>query len=189
MQKSDEETIVRRALELFRRQGYHHTSMSDVGEASGLLKGSLYHYFQGKEQLAVHAIERVREDFRTQVLVLADSDAETPLQRLQRVNTATFAYFTAQEGGCLLGNLALETAGTVTRFRGPIAEYFQEWMRMYERIYRAADLGADRARIWAEEAVALIQGALMVSRVFGDTAPLHRALQGMTGRLQAALSA
>ena len=183
MQKSDEDTIVRRATELFRVHGYHHTSMSEVGEASGLLKGSLYHYFPGKEQLALSAIERVRTEFRATVFAQANAEGLSPSEHLRRVNEATRRYFEARDGGCLLGNLALETLGTVPRFREPIEAYFQEWIGTYESIYLAATRDPGRARKDAEEAVALVQGSLMMCRVFGSATPLRRVLDGLQERL------
>ena len=59
LQKIDEEGLVREALALFRRQGYHKTTMADVAGACGLLKGSLYHYFPSKEALALAVMQRV----------------------------------------------------------------------------------------------------------------------------------
>ena len=39
------------AARLFRRQGYHGTSMTDIAVALKITKGSLYHYFPGKTDI------------------------------------------------------------------------------------------------------------------------------------------
>lgn len=39
------------ALSLFALKGYHETTMDDIVEATGLSKGTLYWYFQGKQAL------------------------------------------------------------------------------------------------------------------------------------------
>jgi AcrR family transcriptional regulator len=44
-------TLVREAAVLFRRRGYHGTSMSDIAEAMRLNKGTLYHYFPSKSDI------------------------------------------------------------------------------------------------------------------------------------------
>lgn len=41
-------TLVREAASLFRRFGFHGTSMGDLGAAMNLNKGTLYHYFPSK---------------------------------------------------------------------------------------------------------------------------------------------
>lgn len=43
--------ILERAAELFSRRGYHATTMRDLGEKTGLLPGSLYAHFSGKEEI------------------------------------------------------------------------------------------------------------------------------------------
>lgn len=59
--------ILTKAAELFRTQGYHATSLSQILKTTETQKGTIYHYFpQGKEQLAIEAIEqtgKIREDF------------------------------------------------------------------------------------------------------------------------------
>ena len=41
------------ALSLFAQKGYHETTMDDIVEATGLSKGTLYWYFQGKQDLFI----------------------------------------------------------------------------------------------------------------------------------------
>lgn len=43
--------IVTAAWDLFYRQGYEHTTVEDIIEASGTSRGSFYHYFEGKDAL------------------------------------------------------------------------------------------------------------------------------------------
>ncbi|HKY51602.1 MAG TPA: helix-turn-helix domain-containing protein, partial [Candidatus Limnocylindria bacterium] len=45
------------AARIFREKGYHGTSVRDIAEAVGLLKGSLYHYIRSKEQLLARLFE------------------------------------------------------------------------------------------------------------------------------------
>ena len=50
--KTDSDAVIDAALTLFRTQGYHHTTVADIAAACGLLKGSVYHYFAGKKEVA-----------------------------------------------------------------------------------------------------------------------------------------
>jgi AcrR family transcriptional regulator len=43
--------IMQAALELFARDGFHNTSVSEIASAAGISKGLLYNYFGGKEDL------------------------------------------------------------------------------------------------------------------------------------------
>ena len=49
--------IVRGAGKLFAEQGFDNTSLQDVGDAVGVLKGSLYHYIESKEHLLYDVIK------------------------------------------------------------------------------------------------------------------------------------
>ena len=49
--------IVAVAAELFGERGYDAVSLDDVAERLDVTKGSLYHYFSGKEELGSAAIE------------------------------------------------------------------------------------------------------------------------------------
>lgn len=52
------EEIVQAAAILFRRKGFDATSMQDIAEAVGMLKGSLYYHFTSKEELLYEVVNR-----------------------------------------------------------------------------------------------------------------------------------
>ncbi len=49
--------IIAAATRIFREKGYHATSMQDIAEAVGLLKGSLYHHISSKQELLLKVFE------------------------------------------------------------------------------------------------------------------------------------
>lgn len=50
--------IMDAAIALFVAQGYRRTTLEDVAEAAGVTRGAIYHYFKGKEDLLLRAIDR-----------------------------------------------------------------------------------------------------------------------------------
>lgn len=50
-QSSSREALYRGAAELFAANGYHGTGMADLERATGLSRGSIYHYVRGKDDL------------------------------------------------------------------------------------------------------------------------------------------
>ena len=56
------EDVVDTAAELFSKQGYAGTSVQDVADAVGMLKGSLYHYINTKEDLLYAVIQEAHHD-------------------------------------------------------------------------------------------------------------------------------
>lgn len=73
--------IVNAAAELFRSKGYSATSIQDIADATGLLKGSLYHYVDSKEDFLFHIIQGVYADAVADIQRVADLDAK-PEERL-----------------------------------------------------------------------------------------------------------
>ncbi|MTW85726.1 TetR family transcriptional regulator [Virgibacillus dakarensis] len=60
IRKLAKENIITAAMELFIRQGYHATSISDVAKQAGISKGLLYNYYKGKEELlSKMVVERI----------------------------------------------------------------------------------------------------------------------------------
>jgi AcrR family transcriptional regulator len=53
----DQQTVLRRAVEVFNRQGYDGTSMGDLARELGVGKSALYHHVPGKEALLSQALD------------------------------------------------------------------------------------------------------------------------------------
>ncbi len=53
----DQQTVLRRAVEVFNRQGYEGTSMGDLARELGVGKSALYHHVPGKEALLSQALD------------------------------------------------------------------------------------------------------------------------------------
>lgn len=174
VKKTDKDKVIDAALMLFRVNGYHHTSMQDISQACGLLKGSIYHYFPGKKELAVAALERVIEDAREKLFApLMNGDASVEV-RLRHLGDAVERYFIGREGGCLMGNLALEVGEQVPEFMDCIRRYFAEWAIALTRLLEGK-YGRERAAQLAEDAIARVQGAIMMMGVNKDEKILRRA--------------
>jgi AcrR family transcriptional regulator len=164
VQKTDRDAIVQVALACFKRNGFHHTSMAAIAEEAGLLKGSLYHYFNDKDALALAAVEWVHTHFREHVFSHARRDDRTPAQRWRAMWEATGAYFEKSDGGCLMGNLTLEAGLTHTRLRNRCADYFDEWQDALAAVLVHRQTPA-AARREAARLVAEVQGLLLLERL------------------------
>ena len=53
----DQQTVLRRAVEVFNRQGYDGTSMGDLARELGVGKSALYHHVPGKQALLSQALD------------------------------------------------------------------------------------------------------------------------------------
>ncbi|BAT71884.1 TetR family transcriptional regulator [Thermosulfidibacter takaii ABI70S6] len=73
--------IIREAVRLIAEKGYKSTSLEELSEKVGIKKASLYHYFEGKEDLLYWIFmdvgERIRKDF-----LKIDSQIKDPVKRI-----------------------------------------------------------------------------------------------------------
>ena len=178
VQKTDMKEIIDCSLKLFRRQGYHRTTMAEIGIACGLLKGSLYHYFPSKEALAQAVMDDVHSRFSRAIFQWADDltlDADARLERMMR---ETESYFLNGDGGCVMGNLALEVIDTIPEFGQKIRNYFKDWSTAISYIL-SCRLDHNTAQERADRAVAEIQGAIMMMRIYGNRDALTLTTQGI----------
>ncbi|KUO78926.1 MAG: TetR family transcriptional regulator [Desulfosporosinus sp. BRH_c37] len=61
--KDKEETILNAAFEVFKENGFTNASMKDIAVKAGLGKGTLYEYFQNKEDLFIQIVKAKSNHF------------------------------------------------------------------------------------------------------------------------------
>ncbi len=174
VRKVDKSDIIKEALKLFRTQGYHKTTMADIGNACGLLKGSIYHYFSSKEVLMREVLEVLRDYYRDRVFIHAYDTDRSAEEKLTVLGEKSVDVFVNGEGACLMANIAMETNDVVPEFRAPIRAFFDAWIEALQHIYMEK-YSRDAARIFAQESVAAIEGAAMLMRIYGDRSYLDKA--------------
>ncbi|MGH2674035.1 MAG: TetR/AcrR family transcriptional regulator [Actinomycetota bacterium] len=81
------EQILGEAAHLFGRRGYHATSMRDIGEATGLLAGSLYAHISSKEDLLHQIVLEAAHTFLGGLEAIRAEPAP-PEERLRRAMRA-----------------------------------------------------------------------------------------------------
>ncbi len=74
---------VKAAARLFKEKGYHATTVQDIANEVGMLKGSLYYHIQSKEQLLTEVLLSAVEVLRGCLTRLLSSDLH-PQEKLRR---------------------------------------------------------------------------------------------------------
>jgi len=109
--------ILESATELFLEKGYKHTSVEDIAEKIGVVKGTCYHYFSNKEELYHQALKQQGEKYISSLnLILYDSNMSAK-ERLQRMlMSAESRFFSSAKGGNT-ANLNAYNSETIERLR------------------------------------------------------------------------
>ena len=167
--------------EVFREYGYEGASLALIGKATGLGKGSLYHFFpNGKEEMVRAVLDEISQWFEN--AIYAPLRTETDVNgAICAMLASTDQYFRTGRRVCLVGALAV--ANTRDRFAQAIRGYFVAWVDGLQSALIRQGRDRDQSRILAEEAVLAIQGAIVLSRALDDPAVFQRAIDQLRGRL------
>jgi TetR/AcrR family transcriptional repressor of lmrAB and yxaGH operons len=168
--------------EVFREHGYEGASLALIGQRTGLGKGSLYHFFPGgKEEMAAAVLAEIDSWFEQHIF--RPLREEDPRRAVPGMVRSVDGYFRSGCRVCLVGAFAL---GDVRdRFADAIRSYFAAWTDALAQGLERGGLAEDEARDRAEEAVAAIQGALVLARALDDPGSFHRAMARIEARLMA----
>ena len=79
----DADTILRRAIDLFIRQGYEATSMGDLATELGLTKSAIYHHVPSKEHLLAAALDEALDGLSLAIDDAVETEALSSYARLQ----------------------------------------------------------------------------------------------------------
>ncbi|MBX7059338.1 MAG: TetR/AcrR family transcriptional regulator [Leptospirales bacterium] len=175
------ERILRKAAELFSRQGYSRTGINQILEESGAHKASLYRYFETKEELALAYLQLQDQNFRSFLrLVVSKSKGPGHFVRVW----SGLLWREARGGayhGCPVANLRAQIEEEQERLRSAVASAIQSWLSILEE-YFELERNAGRLKVSSSSAelaarlLRLYEGALQLFRMTGDRQHL-RALE------------
>lgn len=196
MQKAAETRakIIQQAAGLFNQQGYAGSSMSDIMRVTGLQKGGIYNHFNSKEELALAAFDFAVQSSSQQFLkaVRGKRHAIEKLQAMLQVYRQ-FVDDPPIPGGCPLLNTAVESDDAHPALRDRAQQAMTSWRRLIIRIIaRGIAKGEISAKADSEVVatilIATVEGALMMSKLYGNEVHLERAIEHLHRYLAQELS-
>ncbi|MGH1339407.1 MAG: TetR/AcrR family transcriptional regulator [Aureispira sp.] len=182
-QKTTREEIIEKSIQLFRQEGYHKTSMSDLAAVCGLQKGSFYHYFKNKEALMQAVLERLHEYYHKKVFSIAYEADKSAEERFVALFKKQEPIISADFSGCLFGNMTLESSSNQVDFSEPLKAFFSDWQAAFQQLYQE-QYAPEKALQLARQSVAEVEGALMLMRLYEDRSYLRSACERILERLR-----
>ena len=132
----DQQTVLRRAVELFNRQGYDATSMSDLAAELGLSKSALYHHVPSKASLLEQALDEALDALE---LTLDEAAGDPSASAYDRLRAAVRGSVTV-----LVAHLPAVTLLLRVRGNGPVEHEALRRRRAVDE--RLADLVREAVR-------------------------------------------
>jgi TetR/AcrR family transcriptional repressor of nem operon len=172
--------IIEKTAVIFNKKGYAGTSLSDLTEATGLTKGSIYGNFASKEEVALAAFDynRGRVSDRIKQLVEKEITFYDKLMVYAKVYSNTAL---ADRGGCAILNTAVEADDTNNLLKDKAAKAVITWRKNLADLINGgiaagefkADIDVNRSAL---SMIALIEGGIMIAKVTNSKANLEDVL-------------
>ncbi|SOJ55575.1 Transcriptional regulator AcuR [Mycobacterium simulans] len=170
--------IVSTAARLFLERSYHDVGVEELCGAADVRKGSFYHYFSSKAELAKAVIDLHMQAFQARLTsqpgaTAADKFAAIP-DAIGAIQTALYAEF-GRFVGCPFGNLAAELSTTDEAVRIHLAARLAVLEEQLAQVCREAaadkilrdDVDPDRL---AHAIFAHYQGLILLAKLHGSSA-------------------
>lgn len=175
--------IIEKTASLFNTKGYTSTSLSDISEATGLTKGSIYGNFENKDQLALETYRYNAGSLKANMVFAFSDEFPASIDKLY----AFVAFYRKNwpsvflNGGCPLMNAATEADDTFPDLKNQVKKSFEEWIAKISSVIaqgqKTGELDKERdAEEYASLFVMMIEGGILLSKTTGDEKFLHLAL-------------
>ncbi len=161
--------IIEKTAPIFNKKGYVGTYLSDITEATGLTKGSIYGNFKDKNEVALEAFI-YNYNVQTGPLYECVKNAKDPLNKL----LAFVVYFKSayqtlfDNGGCAILNTAVDADNGNELLRGAVMKKIVHWSDLIESIVNEGikkSIFKDvDARSFSHKMIALIEGSILISK-------------------------
>jgi TetR/AcrR family transcriptional repressor of nem operon len=184
------------ALQVIRQKGYEAATVDDICDAARLSKGSFFHHFASKEELALAAADYFASMAAQLFAAAPHHDAKDPLERLLGYIDLRAAMMHGElpETTCLLGTMVQEVYDTHPAIRSACDRHIREHAATVAAdIAEAKRRYAPRAK-WSAEGLglftqAVVQGAFILAKARRDPgvaieclSHLRRYLQTLFGK-------
>ncbi len=177
--------IIEAADRLFYRQGYEHTSFSDIADVVKISRGNFYFHFKTKDEILDAVIDRRLAETR-KMLDDWEIEGKHPADRIRSfINILLVNRADIKRYGCPVGTLSTELAKLNHAAQGEANELFTLFRTWLRRQFELMGRGAD-ADTLAMHLLARSQGVATLASAFEDEQFIRKEVQQMYGWLDAA---
>ncbi|MDD5365704.1 MAG: TetR/AcrR family transcriptional regulator [Gallionellaceae bacterium] len=170
--------ILATAREMFHSRSYADVGIQEICAGAKVQKGSFYHFFPSKQDLAMAVIDDMADDWAHGFVAEAFDQALPPLERLDYMIDAAYYWQKAAkdiEGrmpGCLFGNLALEMSTRDDVMRAKLNAVFDKAMDKFRTTLDEAVLTGALAAMDTEATatamLAYLEGIILLAKARND---------------------
>ncbi|MGN7756260.1 TetR/AcrR family transcriptional regulator [Chryseobacterium sp. 22532] len=175
--------IIEKTASLFNTKGYLSTSLSDITEATGLTKGSIYGNFDNKDQVALEVYKYNSSLLSKSMARSLGEEFPTTIDKLNAFVSFYRKNWKAvfENGGCPLMNAATEADDTFPSLKKQVTQSFEGWIKKITAVIiegqKTGEIHPDiDADTYGSLFIMLIEGGILLSKTTEDEKYLNLAL-------------
>lgn len=174
--KSTKQYIIEKTAPIFNKKGFTGTYLSDLTEATGLTKGSIYCNFKDKNEVAVeafrHNLKQLNKKVNNKINKLKRAD-EKLLVLLNHYKNNYKQVF--KNGGCAILNTSVDSDDGNELLKNEAVKALNSWKSTTEKIIiegiKNGELKPIDPEKYSCKFIALIEGSIMLSKTLNE--PLY----------------
>ena len=167
--------IVETLFGLFSRAGFDGVALSDISEATGLGKSSLYHHFPGGKDDMASAVVSFASAWLAEHVFAPLKSGKTLSARLDGMLKGVNELYDGGAKPCLIATMLVgHREDTLGR---SLSKIFVQWVDAIAAALAEAGATPREARERAAAAIVRIEGALILGRALGDKSLFARTLK------------
>ena len=165
--------IIEKTASIFNKKGYTGTYLSDLTEATGLTKGSIYGNFKDKNEVALEAFRynyhRLSEEVAKKMR--KESRADKKLLIYLDHYKADYKNIFAN-GGCAILNTAVDADDGNLLLKSEVEKKIKGWIRMFVSVIeegkKKKEIKGIDALKYAHKTIAIIEGSVMLAKTLNE---------------------
>ena len=183
-QLNTRERIIDVAKERFHARGYADVGIKEICDNAKIQKGSFYHFFPSKEDLALTVIDEFAADWADGFVAEAFDPELAPMERIEfLIDAAYFWQKSVKEKngnipGCLFGNLALEMSTKNDVLRAKLNAVFSKAKTRFRDTLNQAvekkEIKPLNTELTAEAMLAYLEGMILLAKTENDPEVIYK---------------
>jgi TetR/AcrR family transcriptional repressor of nem operon len=186
MKENTRQRLIEATYEEVYSHGYQGAALADILANAGVHKGSMYHFFPNKKEMALCAIkEKIAERFATRYQAIKESEGRYLEQFYAMLRDGNIRDF---KRGCPLANLVQEMSNIDEDFDRTLKVIYAQFRKVLKSIYDAGVVAGEMrecdTRKLALFTVSLLEGALLSAKASGDSKDYFDSVEMLIGYIE-----
>lgn len=183
MNQNKRDRLIDSAAMLFHHNGLTATSLADIARHADIPIGNVYYYFKTKEELAMAAVSRRKEQFSAAYAMLEEHTPDPRQRLIEAVNYFDTVRDEYTKYGCPIGKIIADANAEKDSVAQVAAQVLVDFVDWAERQFRSLGHGND-ARKYATSLMAGVQGGTFMAKALREPQILSDEIARLVGWIE-----